>query len=73
MNDELFGLGEQVARNSFIHDGHFRRFIVKEELELNLIESGFRLMYSEENRGFAPFKNSDPPIIRIIASKIGGD
>ncbi|MBR1420407.1 MAG: hypothetical protein IJ575_05060 [Selenomonadaceae bacterium] len=73
IHDEIFGLGDQVGRNSFIHDGHFRRFIAKDELELNLIESGFKLLYSEENRGFAPFGNSDPLVIRIIASKIGGD
>ena len=30
---------------------------------------GFYIEYSEEKRGFAPFGESDPPIIRIIAYK----
>lgn len=69
VKDELFGKGEKVAHNSFIYDGHFRRFVVKEELEKKLIEVGFRISYAEEKRDFAPFKDSNPPIIRIIAHK----
>ena len=49
-----------MAHNSFIYDGHFRRFVVKEELEKKLIEVGFRISYAEEKRDFAPFKDSNP-------------
>lgn len=35
-----------------------------------LIEAGFSIKYAEENNGFAPFKDSDPMIIRIVAEKL---
>lgn len=69
VNDELFGKGEKVSRNAYKYSGHYRRFIVKEELERSLEKDGFILEYSEEKVGFAPFKDADPPVIRIIASK----
>ena len=69
VNDELFGLGEKVGRNSYNYEGHFRRFIVKEELEQKLINTGFIIEYSEEKKDFAPFGNSNPPIIRVIGKK----
>lgn len=54
-------------KNCFIHDGHFRRFIDKAELEENLLTKGFKIEYSEENTGFAPFGTQDPPVIRVVA------
>lgn len=69
INDNLFGNGTQVERNSYVFNGHYRRFIVKSELEQNLINTGFYITYSEEQRGFAPFNGDNPPIIRIVASK----
>lgn len=69
IHDELCGKGKKVGRNSYIYSGHFRRFIVKEELEAQLINAGFFIEYSEENIGFSPLNDSNPPIIRIIASK----
>lgn len=69
INDDIYGLGEQISDNTFIFEGHFRRFIVKGELEDKLKEAGFHIIYSEEKRGFAPFGDSDPPIIRVIAQK----
>lgn len=69
VNDDIYGLGVKVARNSFEYEGHFRRFIVLEEFVNKLEAVGFKINYSEEKRGFAPFKETDPPIIRIIARK----
>lgn len=69
VHDEIYGKGKKVGKNSFIYGGHFRRFIEKEELENELIKKGFFIEYSEENRGFAPFENEDPLVIRIIARK----
>lgn len=65
VNDELYGCGQKVAPDSYIFDGHFRRFIRMEELEL----AGFTIVSALEKRGFAPYKDSDPPIIRIIARR----
>lgn len=69
VKDELFGRGEPVGRNSFIYDEHYRRFIIREELEKKLHEAGFGIEYSEEKQGFAAFGDLDPCIIRIIAKK----
>jgi SAM-dependent methyltransferase len=69
VNDELCGKGEMVGRNSYIYEGHFRRFVVKQELEQKLVNAGFCLEYSEESRGFAPYGETDPPVIRIIAKR----
>ena len=69
VHDNLYGKGENVGRNSYIYDGHYRRFIVKEELIKKLESVGFFVEYAEENKGFAPFKGEDPPIIRMILSK----
>lgn len=70
VHDELFAKGEKVGRNAFYYDGHYRRFIVKEELEAKLTEAGFFIHYSREDKDFAPYGNSNPPVIRIIAKKL---
>ncbi len=67
VNDELYGKGEPVGKNSFIYNSHFRRFIDKKELENNLIAKNFRIDYSEESSEFAPFGNDKPSVIRVIA------
>lgn len=67
--DSRFGKGEKVERNSWIYEGHYRRFIVLEELVEELFKSGFHVTYAEENTGFAPFEQDDPPVIRVIAVK----
>ncbi|MDE6435788.1 MAG: adenylyl-sulfate kinase [Lachnospiraceae bacterium] len=69
IHDDLFEKGEKVGRNAFYYDGHYRRFLVKEELESKLSEAGFLIDYSCEDRDFAPYGRSNPPIIRIIAKK----
>lgn len=69
INDELYGAGECVGRNAYKYDGHYRRFIVIDELREKLVKMGFEIIYSAEERGFAPFGNDDPPIIRIVARK----
>mgnify|MGYP005803577563 CR=1 len=46
-----------------------RRFIVLEERKAELQEYGFRIEYAQEQTGFAPYGNDDPPVIRIVACK----
>lgn len=67
--DELFGKGTLVAKNTYFYNGHNRRFIEKEELERELENSGFMVEYAEERTGFAPFGDTDPIVLRIIAVK----
>ena len=69
VNDDIFGKGNEIARNTYIYDGHFRRFIVLDDLIQELKEAGFSIVRSEEKIGFAPYKDTDPMIIRIIAQK----
>lgn len=69
VNDELYGRGREVAPDSYVYDGHFRRFIRIEELTKELEQIGFTVVSAEEQRGFAPYKDSDPPVIRIIAKR----
>lgn len=69
IHDELYGIGECVGINAFKFEDHFRRFIVMDELKEKLLKTGFEIVYSAEERGFAPFGDDDPPIIRIIARK----
>lgn len=69
VNDELYGKGEKVGEDSYLYEGHYRRFVHKELLEQKLKESGFIIKYSEENVDFAPYGDSNPPVIRIIVKK----
>ena len=67
--DDIYGLGEEIDRNTYIYEGHYRRFIERVELEEELVKQGFSIEYSEENKNFAPFKDRNPIILRIIAEK----
>ncbi len=69
VNDDLYGQGKKAGKNAYIFDGHYRRFIVKNELEDNARQAGFHIVYSEEKKGFAPFGESDPPVIRMVLRK----
>lgn len=70
VNDELYGQGEKVGKNAYIFDGHFRRFIEMDQLVKKMKDIGFEIYSAMEKRGFAPFGDSDPPIIRIEAGKL---
>lgn len=69
INDEKFGKGILVERNTFILDGHHRRFLDMNELLTKLKKLDFSIVYAEEKKDFAPFTNENSPIIRIIARK----
>ncbi len=69
IHDELYGKGEWAGKDSFIYNGHYRRFIKMEELLIRLMDAGFGIKYAEENTGFAPFEDTDPYIIRVVACR----
>jgi bifunctional enzyme CysN/CysC len=69
VHDPLFGKGRQVEHNAWFYDNHYRRFIVLAELVAELERNGFLVEYAEEQRGFAPYGNDDPPVIRVVAVK----
>lgn len=66
----MYGKGVKVEKNAYQYNKHFRRFICMEELESELENMEFKIIYKEENIGFAPNNGDDPPIIRIICEKI---
>lgn len=70
IHDELYGKGKPAGRNAYIYNGHYRRFIVLEELIKSLEENGFYITYAKEDVDFAPFGESNPPIIRIVAKAV---
>lgn len=67
--DIIYGLGERVGDHEFIYQDHYRRFVDKAELEEELTTKGFKITISEENRGFAPMKDQDPILLRVVAQK----
>lgn len=70
INDDICGLGECVGKNSYIYENHFRRFIEKKDLINRMEDIGFEIIYEQEGRGFAPYKNQNPVLVRIVAKKI---
>jgi len=68
INDELFGVGRDLGDDAWFTD-HYRRFIRIDQLSNELKSLGFNLLYEMESKGFAPYKNEDPSVIRIIAEK----
>lgn len=69
VNDELYGQGKMVGKNSYIFDGHFRRFIEMDQLVEKMKNVGFKILSASEERKFAPHGDSDPLIIRIVARR----
>lgn len=69
--NELFQRGARVPGDpdAYIHDGHYRRFLDYGRFLEQLEEVGFTIVYSAEQKGFAPFGNTDETFIRVIASK----
>ncbi len=69
INDPIFDKGECVGHNAYVYNDHYRRFSDINELTEQIKVFGFRIIEAVEDRGFAPFGDDDPPIIRIIACK----
>jgi tellurite methyltransferase len=67
----LFGLGVEVARDTFLHNEHTRRFLRREELVAELEQLGFAIHECIESDGLAVYKDDDPVVIRVIAVKRG--
>src|SRR5690606_31706543 len=68
INDPMARLGEVISPTERIH-GHYRRFIVKDDLVERLTSRGFEIMSVIESNGLARHGNDDPTVIRIVASR----
>ena len=65
-SDELYGKGEKVGKNAYILNNHYRRFINTEVFQKKIHEWGFSILSLIEGKGFAPRKDQDPTLCRII-------
>ncbi len=70
INDPLARKGEVISPTERIH-GHYRRFLIREELERRLKAAGFDIAESVESNGLAVHGDEDPVVIRITARKPG--
>lgn len=69
VKDEIFGLGKEIARNTYVYNNHSRRFVVLDELVEKLKSIGFEIDFVDENNNYAIYKELNPIVIRIIARK----
>jgi len=70
VKDDIYGLGEEVGRNAYYYNEHYRRFIVLEELTQKLQSIGFQINKAVEANNFAIYKDENPIVIRVIAQKM---
>lgn len=68
INDPLARRGEVISKTERIL-GHYRRFIVPDELEQRLREAGFALPEFAEEAGVARHGDDDPVVIRVRAER----
>jgi len=68
INDPMARLGEVISPTERIH-GHYRRFIVPEELKSRVSAAGFEVLELVESSGLAVFGTEDPVVIRLAARK----
>ena len=68
INDPLSNTGEILSHTERI-EGHYRRFIILEELKQRLIQVGFEIIEAIESNGLANLGEEDPVVIRVKAIK----
>jgi adenylylsulfate kinase-like enzyme/2-polyprenyl-3-methyl-5-hydroxy-6-metoxy-1,4-benzoquinol methylase len=68
INDNMFRDGDVLSPTERI-SGHYRRFIILDELIERLKNVGFKVVFQVEEKGLAVFKDEDPMVIRVIAEK----
>jgi ubiquinone/menaquinone biosynthesis C-methylase UbiE len=68
IHDELYGVGENLGDHAFYSD-HYRRFIDPSEFNLYLESSLWETRFINEARGYAPFGDQNPLILRAILEK----
>lgn len=69
IHDTIYGVGESIGKHEFLNDGHYRRFIDGQVLKKELGDIGFSLVTIQEGEGFSKSGQSDPVLLRVIASK----
>lgn len=69
VNDSLYGQGIKAGEDEYINNGHYRRFIRREQLEQRMEQKGFEIIESIENADLAPYEGENPMVIRIVCKK----
>jgi len=67
--DPLYGKGEFVSENTFIADGHKRRFIDTDKFREQVSILGFSELYFLEKDNLSIYKDDNPVLMRIILKK----
>lgn len=68
VHDEIYGMGDNIAHNTFIYNNHFRRFIDVDEFQKKVEDMRFKVISIEEGTGFSKTETSDPVLMRCILS-----
>lgn len=68
INDPLARKGEVLSATERIH-GHYRRFIIADELSERVSSLGLRVESMVESNGLAKFPGDDPVVVRLVARK----
>lgn len=71
IHDDLYGKGKNVGGNAYIFNEHYRRFMDKRVFVNKLERIGFQIVSAVEDKGFSKTEDSDPVLIRIVATKKG--
>ena len=67
--DPLFGVGEFCGDNTYIADGHKRRFIDSQVFLDQASKLGFDVVYFVEEDNLSVYNNDNPVLIRVILKK----
>jgi len=67
--DSLYGVGEDCGDNTFINDGHKRRFIDSQAFLNKVLLLGFNLLYFIEEDNLSIYKEDNPVLMRIVLQK----
>jgi SAM-dependent methyltransferase len=67
--DPLYGIGERCGINTFMTDGHKRRFIDSREFREEVSNIGFKELYFIEQDNLSVYKDDNPVLMRIILQK----
>jgi len=71
INDPLARKGEILSKTERI-DGHYRRFIVLDELKERLSQASFKVVDAIESDGLSAHGNDNPVVIRITSERVVG-
>lgn len=71
INDPMARLGKVISPTERLH-GHYRRFLVLDDLIDRLVGAGFKILEKVESAGLAVHGTEDPVVIRIKAQRCLG-